>query len=332
MKNLFFLCVVLCFTGIGYCQEYTAFDGTVFSTGDTVTVGYNSGYNHYQYIAEYGTSYDRATTNLTLKKYAIKSVNETYSKVAAVFYDRAQRIITFGKKGILGVSYYADINEALRSGEIVVKDNPNALQFDALADSVAFAYFVKELKEPVKQFREEYLQRYFPKIYSSNRNDEFEFQKSLAKGEKGLVQGIEHHNFSQPYRLLTRLNLESYDFEKGGFPLQEENLRLNVVIPGYRLDHAGPYPATDIVFPNFSAFRFVQVDENEANGLLKRRKDRYGSVNREVYATINFELDGLYPKQTENTRLLQGNILSIELYEFSNYRYNWIGTIEMPQE
>jgi hypothetical protein len=96
----------------------------------------------------------------------------------------------------------------------------------------------------------------------------------------------------------------------------------------------------------------VKIPEDDANQLIKRRKDEHGSVNREVYALINFKITHsldqsnkkLEPDNRTETqrkidymttgrnekdyeRQLIGEITSIELYE-SDRLNDLIGLIE----
>jgi hypothetical protein len=97
--------------------------------GDIIQLGQKSGHFFYEYILEdkksSGGDIQRVENNLSLKKYKIKDAFIKHKSVKEYFNTNAYVIISFGTKGIFGVTYYADIYEAIKNGEIVIKKVAN---------------------------------------------------------------------------------------------------------------------------------------------------------------------------------------------------------------
>jgi hypothetical protein len=369
-------------TTFSLAQEVVISNGLTLKVGDTIQVGASSASIVFQHIRalysqEYSI-YDLVSTdkNLSFHKCIVTSIDVTNPDIKQAFKDKSKnRIISFSisdntsnRKGIRyrPYNFYADIENALKSGEIIIKMN-EAPTADLLNDSLAFLYFAKGIKVSPDSLVEEYLYRYMSELYTKTYNDEFEYQNALNTAKTQLLQNIEQVALGKTYYIYKPLILGNYDFNKGGFPVQEaekekeKDKRTFSIIP--EIDSHDfdaffdvipkflPLCSIEFVFLNFNDFQFVKVPEQEARTLLKRRKDEDGYIDREVYAIINFTLvkseiitpkvkknatqpEGRYdmygfknPNNNDPKRLLYGKIERIELYEFKGYKYNWIGTI-----
>jgi hypothetical protein len=95
--------------------------------GDTIQLGPASGHFNYIYIvkdAGFGKGLNTELIKkdeLMSKKYIIKNLFITYKYAKDAFYAETEQIISFGKKGFFGVTYYADIYGAIESGEIIIE-------------------------------------------------------------------------------------------------------------------------------------------------------------------------------------------------------------------
>lgn len=330
MISLFFLCATV------FAQEYQAFDGTTYKVGDSVLIGLHTGYKEYDdikeyYVSQYSSGYRAVNHDISFKKYEIKSVGTGGETAKKMYYDENTILMRFGTRGFLKEDYIAILDDAIRSGEIISKLPPQELvaHNQKLNDSIAFLYFVKSTSIPIEKFNKEYLYRYMNSLYTKTKEDEFEFQSSLEQAKKNLIKLTSLVDFSKSYAIFTSFDLDNYDFENKGFLIRTEFPKYYVVESA----DWGKYPGIYIVFPNYDKFRFVSVIPNDANSFVKRRKDKYGNINREVFAKINFKIVNIDDSQRHANERYSGNLIfgeieSIELYEYKNYLYNWIGTIK----
>lgn len=341
MRTLFINLLILFTSIITICQEYEAFDGTVYKVGDSVLIGFNTGYNYYDNISElhvdqYGSSYQDVKKDISFKKYKIKSVGKDANLADKLYEDENTIFLTIGTRGYFKEEYYVILEDAIRSGEIVSRIIPEnqRTNYKRFSDTLSLLYYIKTTIIPVDKFKEEYLYRYINDLYTKTKEDEFEYHNALQTSKKEIEKKIQLLDFNTSYSISTTLNLDNYDFEYNGFKITNETLSFKLVKAKTSTWGApNDYPAISIVFPNYDKFRFISVYPQYANSFVKRRKDKYGNVDREVYARINFKILNVddserHANDRYSDNLLTGKIESIELYEFNNYLYNWIGTIK----
>jgi hypothetical protein len=302
-------------------SEYIS-NGLTLKVGDTIQVGIvEYSFNHIKEPDGYGgyktVDKDR---NLVGHKCVVYDANVKAPAIKNEFSRSENNNLQIISFGIGGNVFYADAENAFKSGEFIIKMNP-APMVDRLTEPTAFAYFVKDAKMSPDLLVEEYLYRYMHNLYKTSHDDEFESQNALSRAKEQLVQNIEQcdtakifsvregiKNYS--YVSITEyiaLNLGNYDFVNKGFPLQEKQLEFEI-IQSEEDDNALlsiiKFASIDIVFLNFKDFRFVKVPENEASALLKRRKGTNGEVDRKVYATIIFSIvksEIIKPKPSKKT-------------------------------
>jgi hypothetical protein len=274
-------------------QDFQALDGNTYSKGDTIIIGIHSGYKSYDDIKEYYTTryssgYQDVKVNLAFKKYIIKSIGTNSELAKKLYWDEEDIIVRFGTTGFLGDDYYANLNDAVKSGEIISRlpDEGNWIENDKLNDSIAFVYFVKTSPIPTDKFGEEYLYRFMYEKYKSSHEDEFEYYSSVEKAKQTLKSILPKVDFNKQFSLYTSFYLDNYDFENKGFLIRDDNPKYEVADD----KNWGQHPSIYIVFPDFEKYKFVSIDPNNANAYIKRKKDRYGDVDRKAYAKINFQI------------------------------------------
>jgi hypothetical protein len=322
-KNLLVLCLSVGVSSLAQNPGEYVSNGISFKVGDTIQIGPVSSGSYYRYIRKHasdvgteGVDYD-----LSSKKYTIHNVYVTSSSKVNAFYGENVRVISFGTKGFLGMTYYADIEEALRSGEIVLdlgkalrdskKTIPAELITNRLVDGTAFLSFVKGLNTiaPAK-FAEEYMYRYMSALYTRTHEDEFDYRKALLIAKNQLALGTERIDFSNDFNIAIQLTLKNYDFENEGFPTDvPDNAVYKVVKWNDKFSDIG------VIFIDIKKLQFVEVPEDKAKQLLEKMKDSNGAINREVFAKVNFKVTHSEDKSSKNdNRLLIGEITSFELY------------------
>lgn len=324
---------LLFFSLVASSQKYEAFDGTMFKEGDSVLIGEPSE-DGYRNIYYYDDGFSDVEQHLGGNKFLIKSVKKAVNLSLYEdnwYFDKNEMILKFGKKGLFGNTYYMNIEKAIKSGEVVIKLPPDSLysKNKRINDTISFVYFVKISDKPIDNFTKEYLYRFMHELYEDTKEDEFEYQNSISKAKNKLSKSIKNCDFDEKYTMYTQLQLSKYNFDKKGFMIKDDKL-LYEVVENVRLS---TYSSISILFPNYEKFKFVHVNPEDANAFVKRRKDKGGHVDREVYAKINFKFinPNKYKKDISkkySQNLLFGKIRSIELYDFENYNYNWIGTVK----
>jgi hypothetical protein len=300
------------------------FDGLTFRTRDTIQLGYSEyGYGCYSHVT-------RSCSNLAFNRYVIWDIDKDFSEEIRQELKTSDGIIGVYEKAssrYLGGPLYTYINarEALNSGEMVLKMNPNASKNPLLTDKIAFLYYTKQRANEAGLLANEYLYRFQKELYGKGSNDEFEREKMLQASNTLLRDEVQKADFTQQYYIYTTMEFGEYNFAKKGFPIQSDDSGLIIA------DSEGQHPPIGLSFSNLKDFQLVSVPEDEASQLIKRvksRKDVGGNISRKVYAIVNFEVS---PSKV-GERQLQGKIVDIELYEFpvkvQGMGYNWIGTMK----
>jgi hypothetical protein len=321
-KILLVLCLSVGVSSLAQNPDEYVSNGISFKVGDTIQLGRPASGKYYRYVKtpfQYGVT--AVEKDLSSRKYAISSLHETSPKVASAFYKEG-RIIAFGTKGFSGETYYADIEEALKSGEIVLdlgkalRDSKKTIPAEltttsTLAGGAAFLSFVKGLNTiAVAQFAEEYMYRYMNVLYTRTHEDEFDRRKALLIAKNQLALGTERIDFANDFSIDIRLTLKNYDFENEGFPT---NITDNSVYQVVRFD--GKFSDISVMFIDIKKLQFVEMPEDEAKQLLEKMKDSSGAINRKVFAKVSFKVTHSEDKSSKNAnRLLIGEITSFELY------------------
>ena len=154
-----------------------------------------------------------------------------------------------------------------------------------------------------------YMQLYRPSVYKQCRNDEFQFHKRRRETSEQMKQVAESVNLDDTVALLTTMSIGNYDFSSNQFYVNEaESTRYwHVSRPGYVPDLPGHF---ELFLKNPLAIRSIPMTEDAANNFVERRKDRYGNVNRQLYATLNIKLVGFKNAKDE----FLGHIDSAKFY------------------
>jgi hypothetical protein len=333
MKNfLLVLCLSVGVSSFAQNSDEYVSNGISFKVGDTIQIGRPSGGGNYIYVRKYSSNYgtEMINYNLSSKKHVICDIHVTSSAVVETFYRKNPRVISFCTKGFSGVTYYADIDKALKEGEIVLdldkalRDSKRVMPTglfatNRLADEVAFLSFVKGLRtSSLEQFAEEYMYRYMNALYTRTHEDEFDYRKALTIAKNQVALGIEQIDFTNDFNIFIRITLKNYDFENGGFPTDLQDGTV------YEPIEWNKFSAIGVTFVDFKKLQFVQVSENEAKSFLEKMKGSDGAINRTVFANVKLKITHSMDKSSTNSkRLLIGEIASFELYGADQ---NLIGT------
>ncbi len=334
MNQSFRLFIILIFGASNiFAQEvttYTTFDGSKFTEKDSITIGYPSGYNssyksikEYYYEGQYSNGYREVKINLNSIKIPIINIYRS----SEVFYND-KVIVKVGEKGLLKPKYHIDIETAVQNGEVIVKSNTKtSLISTFMSENLAFTNFHKLHGNTARADREEYLFRFQNDLYDKTHEDEFQFQSALKSAEKELTQLALTADTSTIYSIGTSVNLQKYDFDNEGFPINEKEISFKLLSPVSRIwnnsnrDLKPIYLALD----NFKNFTFLTISPESSESFITRRKDKYGNVDRKVFIKIFYKLKAT--NETEELKSLSGNVIKIEVYEFESFQGNFLGEI-----
>ncbi len=168
-------------------------------------------------------------------------------------------------------------------------------------------------------------------IYDAYHNDEFEWQEKFSEIKASLKEKTSSADLEGSYTMVTKVNLEDYDFEKQGFPI--------IIGEGtfFPLDRFPKfyYASSNSILEKrialkldgFEEYGFLAMAQNDAKVFLQGRKDRYGNVDRSVTLQITFtiatfdskEYKAFAPLALSNNYLpLVGIIEKIEVYDTSD--------------
>jgi hypothetical protein len=338
MKKLFLSVCFLFILTCTYSQKtepktYVAFDNSTFKQGDSLYIGYNDGYQKFDYIKEYYINqYDKGFRKIPAtvvgKKFKILDI---YTGGYLNSYDTSTVVLKIGEKGLLGLKLFVDINNAIRTGEVIVNTDPQwrtTMSIQQFSDSIALLYKIKQSQQAPSNYALEYLQRLNEKNYDKYREDEFELENQKQITTNKIKENVATMSDTTMYYTDIELTLDNYDFETMSFPIGRFNEYYK--INKYLGENS---PETDLVFINQNNFAKFAVDKFTANSFIKRRKDRHGNIDRTVFARVYFKstkVSAITKSRYVNSaysNYIFGTIYHIYFFDFKNRVYNYIGQI-----
>lgn len=311
-------------------KSYKTFDGSVFTEMDTITLGYHTGYNSYQSIREYyydskySNGYKDVKISLNNLKLPIISIYQSSDE-----FNQLKTIVYVGKKGFLKQKYYIDIESAVQNGEVIVKSNDKTkLISSPISEELAFIYYHVLSNKTLNISKEEYLFRFKNDLYNKTREDEFEYHSALKTSSNEIQLKVSEVDTNKIYSINTTVNLQKYDFNSEGFPINEKDATILLLkdVSQIWYNSKEDYSQLSISFLNFKNFAFLSYPPEEAKGFISRRKDKYGNIDRKVYIKIFFTINKATLSENKD-RILEGKVVKIEVYEFETFQGNFLGEI-----
>lgn len=335
MKRLFlsicFITTIVCsYAQNSEAKTYVAYDNSTFRQGDSLFIGFKSGYNFYDYIKDNSKDVlNNAVSNIAGKTFKIVDI---YKAGSISCFDANTVIIEIGQKGFFGKRLSVDINNAIRTGEVIINFSPQwheNIKIPNFSDSIAFLYKVKNSQQPPLNFSLEYLRRFNKENYDKYRKDEFELDNQKQISTNKMKENIASMSDTTSYYTDIELNLDNYDFSTMSFPVKFEKY--------YTLlqNLAGEFTETNLVFANQDIFIKLPVDKSTANSFIKRRKNRFGDIDRTVFARVYFKNTPISVNSPSKLHYINdgyrdylfGTISRIEFFDLKNRLYNYIGQI-----
>lgn len=322
MKKFYILLALLAAVN-AYSQSHTAYDGSTFTVGDSIKIGIASG-NIGSYLYIHNSSLRRISYNQYKQKYLIKRIHPNSSRHG---FAGSPTVIEVGTRGLLGITYHISIDNAIRNGEVILKEYPNKILSNPISPQQTFAYNVNTTKSD--SYEEEYLIRFHNDEYKKKRNNEFEFNSLLRRSREEVNKIYSETDYSQTFTTFMEVELGDYDFNEQAFFLEIRELAprlLPLILQMGQKD----LNAIAVYFTNYDEFKKLSINEEEAHSFIKRRTSERGAINRKVYIRIEYKLteeefDVKY-LNTDKTEFFSAKIKRIAFFDHKSGEYNWLGT------
>lgn len=143
-----------------------------------------------------------------------------------------------------------------------------------------------------------YMQHFRPSVFQNTRNDEFEFQRSRRETVELMKKAVAAVNLDEEIVLRTTVHIGNYDFDKAQFFVNDVSTTTYWSTHSQKSVSGLPY-RIDVFLNNALSVRSIPMTEDEAQSFIDRRKDRYGNVDRRLYATFKIKLAGFRENKTE---------------------------------
>lgn len=135
-----------------------------------------------------------------------------------------------------------------------------------------------------------YMQVYRKDKWEAVHQNEFELREARKEVLQQMKSKVKEFKVDQTFTLHAKLELKAYDFDLKGFPI--ENMSDTHYWYTGAHHYADRLPSTfHLYFSNTKPFNLVKMNEEAARQLIKARTDRYGRVDREITANVQFRLE-----------------------------------------
>lgn len=211
-------------------------------------------------------------------------------------------------------------------GYVQSQTNEELLSLPQLNNHKSFAASLR-FKTDFKDYAADYLYSYEKdKTYDQYKNDEFEFNSKLkiaTQSISNIVDAIKKDSF---FVIVSSADFGEYDFDKNYFNFKP--IKYGTYYDLKELDYRGCdkckiTTTISLDFVNASKFNNIYINPEEANRLIKSRKDSYGSIDRNVNFFIVYKL---LDKMEENIKdrirdvKLHGSIKYIMVINYNRFK------------
>lgn len=186
--------------------------------------------------------------------------------------------------------------------------SPTLLAHDFSYDNLLTASIKLDPAFDFEAHVDSYMKRYRNDIWKRYHEDEFELEDKRTESLSLWRSQVSSFDLGESFTLVTSFQIKDYDFEKQQFPLDSispttyfrESITWNYTLPA----------TIRVFFDNSEIIGDLSMPKDEAKKFLQGRKDRYGNINRDITAVIEFTLQRLKSKNE-----IIAHIKSVKLYE-----------------
>lgn len=315
-------------TKIKFSEPYETSSGIILNPDDTLIFGFPSDTFRkafrYVYISNNEKLFTSAATN---RKAVIKHF---------------RRETIDGKEVIIAVippqpevalfNVHIEIDKALESGEIFSTKSQFIGSKGNWFDNEPLLYFIKVFEKDPQNYAREFLYRYNRETFTRYKDDEFEINKIVNSTILDMEKSIDSLSFTTTYTVGIKLDLNEYDFSRRAFPflLTEAVTVLDATWNTHALSKVY------MVITNAKLFTGLEMNEDRAKNFIQKRKDRYGNVDRTVYAKVNFVLDdkvsSFQATDGSTKEALTAKATSLEFYGNKNFVSDDLGIVAVTEK
>jgi hypothetical protein len=313
-------------------QTRSYFDITNFQKGDTVMLGFRSSNcigRQYKNITlyKYRNFESYLAQDLSFKTFVIKRTGTGRRFSRNEKYKTDDYYIRFGKKGMISrKDYFANLNDAIKSGEII-SDTADVFDKTVNPDSIGaltFYFYIKSNNYSADYFAKEYHYYFMAhkfKIDGYWENNP-EYTKLLKLAVKTINETIQILDYKDSYSFITVFNIGSYDRKENGYTIKPRD-SIFIPIPGYH-----DAPGTKIILTNINDFSFLPVKKNYTYPFVNKRNHKKDYFTNRIYAKVNLKfLNRPDEKRSGHYRSVYAEIENIEFFNDRGDIYYWIATI-----
>lgn len=321
-----FLLAILCFPLMS--QTFTSFEGIRYNVGDTLVFGYKSNPKTgvYQHVKEYNYDYTKYF-GAKIDNFGKYAVIIDIIKNDNVFHNYSDSIIVVGKKGLRGFKLFVNINEAIKSGEVISLYD-RSLKPDVttpvMTDTATFALNLLVNKVDLdKNLIDSYL-REFDKEHRNYANDEFAYNEKLTETKPKILSLINNYDTTTKYYINHKVSFGEYNFNNNSFDIiyyPEDEYEIGGFFIGFNKYNR------KLKLVNIDEFKKIRIDPTIANKFIKRRKNEFGKINRNVYLKV-FITPLFRDEFAIGESYIPVLIEKIELYDFENRQYSLLGVLK----
>lgn len=196
---------------------------------------------------------------------------------------------------------------------------------EKLNDQISFYYFLKYSNEDLKNYVVDYMNKNHKNMYNQYRNDEFDFENKKEEVLKELIENVNSFNPDKTYVINTTSKFSDYNFTNEYFEFKP--LSDNTYFSYYKTDHCYDceyHTQVRLFFTNSEQFQDLTINKDQANKLIKSRKDKRGNIDKKVKIRIYFKIsDKVECKKNDRYvyASLRGIISHIEVYDNFGWDY-----------
>lgn len=326
-------------------DSFVSYDGQTFKTGDVLLLG-----NHYISSSKYITIKEGFTNKYGKMEYNNMDEGELpFSQVTIkeiihptsteVFYNKEVIFLVESSK-FPEKKLYIEINKSIERGEVISRLADKKLFENSIELTLEqmFACCVRVNNLPVDDnVVLNYISTIDKGLGRECMSDKFKFEKIKAEYKSRLEKSMADFDFTQTYFIKVNNYHGDYNFDQKGYPInfissQETSVTKNFI----------PCNGFNFMITNIDKAKFLPVPIDAAEAYEKRNKGtgKNGYVSPLIYSIVYLTL--LDQKMTipkdkyqiinveklYRSTLIGADFKGMEVFDFPNWRYNFIGTVE----
>jgi hypothetical protein len=226
-----------------------------------------------------------------------------------------------------GKELFVRMNEAIGSGELIARP-AQRLWPDAkfLSDELLLAFRHRISKQP---FSDDEILFFISlrdkELYKKCSGDEFEFNAVRAEYLGLLNDLMNNFDLTATYYIDNQLTIGKYDFSKNGYPIEFTRTESGIM----------KYGDYHFAVPAYKSFGLIPVTSEYGQEVNKRRQGKGSMVGDTAYGRFylrpfdkSANVSSMDLFLVNRDMLIGADLIGIEVYEFRQCDYNYIGSLK----